>query len=825
MLLNQGMSKAPFVGRTFELQRLQYFLGLAKQGSPQICFLIGEAGSGKTTLVEKFLSELSDVPTPIIYATGECGTQIGLVDPYLPFKTIIQSFVKKLDDVKEKKHYYLKDFARLAAQTIIELAPDLIGNLLPGGLLLSKGLDILIEKSDIGSKVLADQSSKQFLELKASQISQHEICHQYASFLQGISKKYPIVLVIEDLHWADQSSINLLFYLSRILKEGQILIVGTYRPEDIKISVDGSRHPLESVINEIQRYRGDVIIDLNLISDKDRLAFINELIEVESNELGQSFRDRFFALTEGNALFATEMLYYMKENGYLQKDNNKWVAKKELNWNQLPTRVEAVIKERVDRVGNELKKALTIASVEGENFTAQVVGRLQEVNDGQMLERLSSQLDKRHHLVEEDDLVKIEGHNLALFKFSHSLIQQYLYHEIGVAERQLLHNGVAEALEVLYGENKQVIASQLARHYEEANVQEKAAYFYVMAGDKALTISAFQEAKIFFEQAIKLGRLEELGVNNRKLGIACYGLGLLDVAKDAFNQSVSASSQLNNLLSVAESEAWLGRIMVDLGRFESAKQIIEHGLSIVEASDAELFAHLLNELAYVDMGMDFLDVSEDLNRKSLEICEGHGFTAKTAKVLYDLGCCMHVKGRIAEAIEMLNNGIAIAQSVKYRSMEAYCLNELGWINFEIKDYKNAIKNFDDSLLISNGLDNKWLISESLNGLGFCNCLENNLDNAEKILKQALRIGFEINGITETLLVFVGFANLLIKKDDIQGAYSLIKIALDHPSSDYEIKHFARIALSGIENSRTHYVEIQGDAEVAYQDMVKKILGK
>ncbi len=147
------------------------------------------------------------------------------------------------------------------------------------------------------------------------------------------------------------------------------------------------------------------------------------------------------------------------------------------------------------------------------------------------MERLSSQLEKRHRLVEEGSLIELKGTDLSVFRFTHSLIQLYIYNEIGESERRILHKSVAETLEALYGDNTDLISSQLAKHFEEAHVQEKACYYLLVSGNKALMLSAFQEARIFFERGIHLGSDQYLDVMYKKLGVACYGLGQLEDEK------------------------------------------------------------------------------------------------------------------------------------------------------------------------------------------------------------------------------------------------------------------------------------------------------
>src|SRR6185503_16526470 len=165
-----------------------------------------------------------------------------------------------------------------------------------------------------------------------------------------------------------------------------------------------------------------------------------------------------------------------------------------INWNTLPARVEGVIEKRIQRLEKELRAILTIASVEGETFTAEVVARVQQVQERALVQRLSQELDKQHRLVTAQVLAWLGSQRLSLYRFRHHLFQQYVYHSLTEMERVYLHEAVGSVLEAIYGEQSEQVAVQLARHFEQAGLTEKAVTYLLQAGKRAGRLSAYREA-------------------------------------------------------------------------------------------------------------------------------------------------------------------------------------------------------------------------------------------------------------------------------------------------------------------------------------------
>ncbi len=338
-------------------------------------------------------------------------------------------------------------------------------------------------------------------------LDQEKIFEQYASVLKALSKDHTLMLVLDDLQWADSGSLNLLFHLARELKDSRILLLGTYRPDDVALGRDGARHPFESILNELKRYHGDIVLDLSHADPDEGRAFTNELIDSEPNHLDAAFREALFAHTDGHPLFTVELLRNLRERGNLVKDKDGcWIQGSTLDWETLPARVEGVIGERIARLPEGLHETLTTASVMGYEFTAQVIARVQKLEERELVKDLSRELEKRYLLVSEQGEIKIGKQFLSIYRFSHALIQQYLYDELSAGERRMLHGEIAETLEAISVDHTDQFALQLARHYDEAGNAEKAVFYWTQAGDAAFAIYAQNEAIAAYTRALELGK-------------------------------------------------------------------------------------------------------------------------------------------------------------------------------------------------------------------------------------------------------------------------------------------------------------------------------
>jgi tetratricopeptide (TPR) repeat protein/predicted Ser/Thr protein kinase len=495
-----------FVTRERELERLDGFLNQALAGQSRVVFVTGDAGQGKTALVQEFAWRAQAAHSNLVVAGGRCNAYTGIGDPYLPFREILGLLTGDVEDLWAARSIGREPARRLwntlpcAAQALVEAGPDLVDIFVTGAALAKRSAAFgpSAEQKDWLPPL------QQLLERKATlpaspDLKQNALFEQYTRVVRAISRQRPLLLILDDLQWADGGSISLLFHLGRSLIGSRLLVLGAYRPTEVALGRGEERHPLEPVVNELKRQLGDIELDLRQTEGEN---FVAALLDTEPNRLGEAFRRTLFQQTGGHPLATVELLRDMQERGSLVLDGQKhWVEGPTLDWDKLPARVEAMIAERMGRLDEPERKVLQVASVEGETFTAEVVAQVLATGEREIVGQLSSELDRVHHLVSAQGIRQLDGRRLSVYRFRHILFQRYLYNSLDPVERANLHQEVGTALQALYGKEAQEVTVQLAKHFQDAGTSVEAASYLEQAGDRARELYAHQEAVEHYHQA------------------------------------------------------------------------------------------------------------------------------------------------------------------------------------------------------------------------------------------------------------------------------------------------------------------------------------
>ncbi|UCC65447.1 MAG: AAA family ATPase, partial [Anaerolineae bacterium] len=508
-----------FVARERQLARLKGYLDRALAGQGGVVFVTGGPGRGKTALMDEFARRAMEAHRDLLVAVGNCNAYSGMGDPYSPFRGAMAMLTGDVESrwvagaISREHARRMWKAAPLAVQAVAEHGTDCINIFVSGPALLSRADAFSPDSPDwLGRLKERVEGQKQ----EPGDLAQSQLFDGYTDVLRVLATQRPLLLLLDDLQWADNASISLLFHLGRELADGgsRILIVGAYRPAEVALGRPGigsavrgerERHPLEKVLTEFKRRYGDVWLDLARAEEAEGRRFIEAFLETEPNRLDETFRQALFQHTGGHPLFTVELLREMQERGDLVRDaDGAWVVGPALDWVALPARVEGVIEERIGRLEEELRDVLAVASVEGEDFTAQVVARVGEIGERQLVRVLSQELEKRHRLVRETEALQVSRQRLSRYRFAHSLFQSYLYNGLSAGERALLHGEIAQVLEALYARAGRTddILPQLAHHYAEAGVAEKAIDYLLRAGDQAYLAYAHAEAVDHYQRAL-----------------------------------------------------------------------------------------------------------------------------------------------------------------------------------------------------------------------------------------------------------------------------------------------------------------------------------
>jgi len=619
--------RAIFVARERELQQLDEFLRAALGGENRVVFVTGGPGRGKTALLGEFARQSIKAHPDLLVAAGHCNAYSGVGDPYLPFREVLGMLSGDVEtlwaagSVSREHARRLWQAVPLASRALLDHGPFLIDTLVPGSALLARAT--AFAPADGGDRL---DALRAWVERETGShigLDQSALFAQVTNVLAAMSAAHPLLLLLDDLQWADKGSVGLLFHLGRRLENAPILIVGAYRPEEITLIQDGELHRLQELVTEFKRLFGDTALDLTQADAVAGRQFVDRLLDTEPNRLSADFRTTLHQHTGGHPLFTAELLRAMQERGDLVRDKaGLWTESQELDWRTLPARVGAVIEKRLQRLDPDLRSLLAVASVEGEHFTAQVVASVEEIPERQVLRALSMELGPAgHRLVWEAEEIQSGSRFLSRFRFAHALFQEYLYNGLVGGERRLLHGEVAAALEKVYQAQSYEIAARLAHHYTQAGQREKAIEYSLLAGDQARRAFANEEAVAHYERvlawiapsvppAVGEDRSPFISLpSNGKdataerawwlealtgLGKVQYFVGQLEDAETCFRDALALAEHTKLVPSqVVQLRWWLGEVLFWRGRLDEVVRNAEAGLALLSQEDESAEAALM----------------------------------------------------------------------------------------------------------------------------------------------------------------------------------------------------------------------------------------
>jgi eukaryotic-like serine/threonine-protein kinase len=445
-----------FVGREAELKLLRGGFDAALSGQGSLAAVVGEPGIGKTALCEQIATYAAVRGGKTI--VGHCYEEGSLSLPYLPFIEALRSYVLTRD---------------------------------PEGL-----------KQDLGSgaaevaRIVSEIRDRIPVELQAASIDpdadRWRLYQALAGFLRNASAVQPLLLVLEDLHWADRGTLDLLVYLARQLAGSRLLIVGNYRD----VEVDRS-HPLSGTLGELRRGSAFLRIPLRGLTADEVQRMMSAIV---SQDVTWSLAEAVHRQTEGNPLFVQEVLRYLAEEGLVHRQDGRWqrtgTAPLEL---QIPEGLRDVIGKRLSRLPAECNRILAIAAVIGRDFelrTLQAVSGLDE-------EALVAALEEAVRVGVLEDQSRA---GILRFRFAHAFFRQTLYEELFSARRLRLHQQVARALEHQFASRLEEHAAELVEHFAQSTDPDdlrKAVRYGELAAHRASSVYAYGEAARLLEQTIQ----------------------------------------------------------------------------------------------------------------------------------------------------------------------------------------------------------------------------------------------------------------------------------------------------------------------------------
>ena len=427
----------------------------------------GEPGIGKTALVEDFLAAVrAGAGAAPLVARGGCSERLAGTEAYLPILEALGSLLREPDG---------------------EATADILRRVAPTWYVQ------VVSLSD-------DDSAHARLTDEARASSQERLKREFVALVRELSRARPLLLFLDDVHWADASTVDLLSYLGGRIGALPVLVLATYRPSDLALA----GHPFVAVKQELQS-KG-VFRELGL-PFLGRAAIELYLAEAfPEHRLPADFVDLIHAKTEGNPLFLVGLLRDLRERGVIAQDGGRWALVGSVAdlARVLPESLSGLIRRKIDRLDEVGLRLLAAASVQGAEFDAAVVARALGLDAGDVEERLGT-LEHAHGLVRELAEREFPDRTLTLhYGFVHVLYQNALYATLKPTRRVALSRAVAEALLGFYGERSHEVAAELALLLEAARDFARAADYFLLAAQNAVRVFANQEAVVLARRGLEL---------------------------------------------------------------------------------------------------------------------------------------------------------------------------------------------------------------------------------------------------------------------------------------------------------------------------------
>jgi serine/threonine protein kinase/tetratricopeptide (TPR) repeat protein len=445
-----------FVGREVELNELRAALDSAVSGEGALRMVVGEPGIGKTALCEQLATYAAIRGGRTL--VGHCYEEGSLSLPYLAFVEAMRSYVltREDDELKRDLGSGAADVARIVSE--------------------------VRERIPVETRAPGDPDEERWRLLQA-----------VVTFLRNAANVQPLLLVLEDLHWADRGTLDLLLHLGRNIAGSRLLVIGTYRD----VEVDRT-HPLSGALAELRRVNefGRVLLRGLTADEVHRM-----LGSVTRQEVRWSLAEAVYRQTEGNPLFIQEVLRYLVEEGLIVHDAGRWrrtgEAALELS---IPEGLRDVIGKRLAKLSAECNRLLAVAAVVGREFDLDILRRVAASDDESLLAAIEEAL---HVGVLEEHARPGAVH----YRFAHAFFRQTLYEELIAPRRLRLHQQVARALEAQYATRLEDHAAEMAEHFAQSTDSadlRRAVEYDELAARRASSVYAYSEAVRLLEQALSV---------------------------------------------------------------------------------------------------------------------------------------------------------------------------------------------------------------------------------------------------------------------------------------------------------------------------------
>jgi class 3 adenylate cyclase/tetratricopeptide (TPR) repeat protein len=598
--------------RTTELTKLKAAFQSALANRSSVVALQGEAGVGKTRLMQELGMHAQSEGAVVLTGSASEG---GL--PYGPWIEAARQYVAQTPSE------LLRRMLGPRASELVKLVPDIVvklGSIPP-------------------SKPLGEEQDK---------IRFYEAVTQ---FFISICTESPLLLLFDDMQWADQSSLDLLEYFVRSATNLRALTGCAYRSEDLQ--PDG---PLYRSLSKFNRQRLLETIQVRNLSKEETIELIKRTFGEQT--ITPEFSDLIYGRTGGNPFFVEEVLRSLVEDGTIFRTETKW-DRKPIQEIVVPQSVKSTLRSRLTRLDPAMVSTLQLAAVAGSEFQFEVLLEVSQVNEDALFKTLEA-------AISQGLLVEVP-HEKGEFRFADNRIRELLLDDLIQVKRARYHVKVAEAMEKVYSKKLDKQAESIATHFCEGGDSEGAIKYSLLAGDHNRTIHACEQAIADYKRGLDLvelegGKDEEKAAIYEKLGQSYTDADHYQESVQSFEKAVTIFEKLHDFKSCARISVELSWPVLMAKGFRDGIQVVRKALKYVEETPesyeaAGIYSQLANNLATLDQ----FDEASSWCKRAFEVGEKSGNYPAVSEALLTMGTNLIDTGRIDEGLPLLEKSLEVAE--------------------------------------------------------------------------------------------------------------------------------------------------------------------
>jgi predicted ATPase len=740
-----------FVGREKEMTKVKGHLEESMKGNGKLVLIIGETGIGKSRLLQELGGYAES--KGVLFLKGR-GLYQENAEPYLPFMEAFGQYL--LSD---------QDFIDTDARALIgwESEEQISLGILPLG---------QIRETSVTNE-------KQGFDLQQERDRLFESLYR---IVIDISEKMPLLLVLDDIQWADESSLLLLHYLARNIRNTNVLMCAAYSPEDLKED-DEEAHPLSDTLRRMRTEKLFSEIWLERFDEKCTAIMIESLVGKQG--LHKEFVKLLYNASEGNPFFIEEVLKSLVNEGLMDVDSYRWDGNIDASQIRIPGTIRDVIARRIDRLDDKTKSLLRSASIIGNRFTFELLYKISDVSEEDVIDAIDASIAA--NIIHEDPACEEER-----YRFDHALIREVIYNSMSRSRRRLMHKKMGYIIEEQNMNRLDEVVYNLAHHFCEGKDAKKTLFYAIKAGEKAKNAYAPEDAIHYFLMALrtidemedneknmnkKLDFVAELGEiygnigewdksqqyhfkalelskkfrNDigkarayRSIGHIKQNKGEYDEAFENFKKGLEISERIKDLHGMADTYRGLGRVFWRKGEFERAIEFYEWSLGLTKKiKDEKLMATTCIELGNVYSELGDWEKGIEYQMNSLKLLEKLKNFYEIGRSYNNIGVTYARKGDMDKAIEQYEKSIEISDKARNIRMSGWALFNAGEAYAKIGEFEKALECCDRSLSIFERLGEKLGISGAYMSYGIIFKLKKQWNKAIEYFEESMRIRKEL----------------------------------------------------------------------------------